>query len=48
MGIDITVYVMFGTKIAWDHSFNEAYDDVYDDSDTPFVVLESMGGESSS
>jgi len=45
MGIDTNVYVMFGTKIAWDHNFSEAYDDVYNDPDTPFVIFDALCGE---
>jgi hypothetical protein len=36
---------MFGTKIEWNDAFNDAYEKVYDDMDTPHVVLDSMSGE---
>ena len=45
MGVSTNIYVMFGTKITWDDSFNEAYDNVYDDHDTPFVIFDGMCGD---
>ena len=45
MGVSTNIYVMFGTKIKWDDNFSEAYEKVYDDNDTPFVVFDGMGGE---
>lgn len=45
MGISTHYYTMHGIKLGWDDDFHEAYDDVYGDEDTPFVLLESMCGE---
>ena len=45
MGIDINVYAVMGTKVDWDDSFSDAYDAVYDDHDTPEVIMDGMCGE---
>ena len=45
MGVSCHFYTIHGVKIAWDESFNEAYDEVYDDKDTPFILFDGMGGE---
>lgn len=45
MGVSTNVYTMHGTKIDWDDKFIEAYDEVYDDKDTPIVLLDGMGGD---
>lgn len=45
MGINTHYYTVFGIKLDWNDEFNEAYDEVYDDDDTPTVILESMCGE---
>ena len=45
MGIDTHYYTMHGVKTAWNDDFAQAYDEVYNDDDTPFVLLESMCGE---
>ena len=45
MGIDTHYYTMHGVKTEWNDDFAQAYDEVYDDDDTPFVLLESMCGE---
>jgi hypothetical protein len=45
MGIDTHYYTMHGVRMKWDDDFAQAYDEVYDDDDTPFVLLESMCGE---
>jgi hypothetical protein len=36
---------MYGVKIADNAEFNEAYDEVYDDTDTPTVILDCYSGE---
>ena len=49
MGIDTHYYTVYGVKHEWDDKiseFNEnAYDDAYNDDDTPNVILDSMSGE---
>jgi hypothetical protein len=45
MGIDTHFYTMHGVKTKWNDEFHDAYDEVYDDNDTPFVLMESMCGE---
>lgn len=45
MGIDTHYYTMHGIKTEWDDEFTQAYDDVYDDNDTPCVLLECITGE---
>ena len=45
MGIDTHYYTIHGVKLDWNDDFTQAYDEVYDDDDTPFVLLESMCGE---
>jgi hypothetical protein len=45
MGIDTYFYTIYGVKVDWDDDFNEAYDAVYDNADTPWVLLDGMGGE---
>jgi hypothetical protein len=45
MGIDTHYYTMHGVKTEWNDDFAQAYDEVYDDNDTPFVLLESICGE---
>lgn len=36
---------MYGIKTEWDDAFSEAYDEVYDDDDTPVVLFEALGGD---
>jgi hypothetical protein len=45
MGIDTHFYTIYGVKVAWNDDFHEAYDEVYDDRDTPWALLDSMSGE---
>lgn len=45
MGVSTNFYTMCGIKTEWLDDFAEAYDDVYDDKDTPFVLMDGMGGE---
>ena len=45
MGISTHYYTVHGVNLPWNDEFTEAYDEVYDDDDTPFVLLESMCGE---
>ena len=45
MGIDTNFYTIYGAKIDWNDEFHEADDEVYNDSDTPWVLLDSMSGE---
>lgn len=45
MGIDTYFYTIYGVKTEWDDEFNEDYDSVYDDPDTPWVLVDGMGGE---
>lgn len=34
-----------GTEVGWDDSFSDAYDAVYDDGDTPAVIMDGMCGD---
>jgi hypothetical protein len=45
MGISTNFYTIYGIKVEWDDAFNDAYDEVYDDEDTPFVLTDGMSGE---
>lgn len=42
MGISTNYYTIYGTRIEWNDEFSEAYEEAYDDTDTPFVLLDSM------
>ena len=44
MGISTHYYTFHGVKLPCNDEFTEAYDEVYDDDDTPLVLLESMCG----
>lgn len=45
MGVSTNFYTIYGLKIDWNEEFSEAYEEVYNDSDTPFVLMDGMGGE---
>lgn len=45
MGVSTNVYTVYGVKTEWDDKFAEEYDDMYDDKDLPFVILDGMGGD---
>jgi hypothetical protein len=45
MGVSTNFYTIYGIKVDWDEAFNDAYDEVYDDMDTPYVLFDGMGGE---
>lgn len=45
MGISTHVYAILGVKIPWDDEFNDAHEQVYDDSDLPDMIFDGMGGE---
>lgn len=45
MGISTNFYTIYGVKVPWDDDFNLAYDEVYDDADAPWVLLDGMGGK---
>lgn len=45
MGISTHIYAIWGRKIPWNDAFSEAYDEVYDDDDTPDVIMDGMGGD---
>jgi hypothetical protein len=45
MGVDTNFYTIYGVKIDWNDDFNEAYDAVYDDPDTPWVLMDGMSGK---
>jgi|NOAtaT_7_FD_contig_41_6584376_length_1349_multi_3_in_0_out_0_3 hypothetical protein len=45
MGIDTYFYTIYGVKTEWDDKFNEDHDYLYDDHDTPWVLMDGMGGE---
>jgi hypothetical protein len=45
MGVSTNFYTIHGIKTEWNDALSEAYDEVYDDEDTPFVLMDGMGGE---
>ena len=45
MGVSTNYYTVYGVKIIDNADFNEAYDDVYDDKDTPTVISDNYSGE---
>ena len=45
MGIDTYFYTIFGVKTEWDDALYEDYDPVYDDKDTPWVLIDGMSGK---
>lgn len=45
MGISTNYYTIYGIKCDYDKSFAESYNEVYDDNDTPFVLIDGMGGD---
>lgn len=45
MGISTNIYGYFGIKTEWNSEFSEAYEEVYNDTDTPLMLFESMGGK---
>jgi len=45
MGVDTTFYTVYGVKVPWDDTFSEVYEEVYEDPDTPWILLDSMTGE---
>lgn len=45
MGISTNYYTVHGVKLEWNDEFHEAYDEVYNDEDTPIVNFESICGE---
>jgi hypothetical protein len=44
MGISTHYYTMYGVKLDWNDDFHEAYDEVYDDDDTPTILMDSISG----
>lgn len=44
MGISTHFYTVYGTKVPYDDEFGEAYDLVYDDTDTPHIIFDGDGG----
>ena len=45
MGVSTNIYAVYGVKIAYDADFAEAYDEVYDDDDTPTIIVDGMSGD---
>jgi len=45
MGVSTNFYTVYGVKTEWNDEFHEAYDDVYNDEDTPNVIADGMSGE---
>jgi hypothetical protein len=45
MGVSTNFYTIHGIKIAWDDVFSDMYNEVYDDEDTPYVLIDGMSGE---
>ena len=38
MGVSTNYYTIYGVKLDWNDEFHTAWDDVYGDKDTPFVL----------
>ena len=45
MGVSTNFYTMFGVRTEWESTFADVYDEIYNDNDVPFVLMDSMGGE---
>lgn len=45
MGVSTNFYTIHGVKTEWNDEFVEFYDEVYEDKDTPFLIIDGMGGE---
>ena len=45
MGISTNFYTVYGIKDEPFGDFDDAYDAVYDDKDTPNVIIDGMGGD---
>jgi hypothetical protein len=45
MGVSTHFYTIHGIKIDCNKKFNKVYDSVYDDADTPFILMDGMGGK---
>ena len=45
MGVSTNFYTILGTKLEFNDFFFEQYDEVFEDKDTPFVLLDAMCGE---
>lgn len=43
MGVSTNFYTICGIKIDWNEEFHDAYDEVYNDKDTPNVLFECYG-----
>lgn len=45
MGTSTNFYMINGIRIPWNEDFYAAYDEAYDDEDTPNVIPECISGE---
>lgn len=45
MGVSTRFYTICGIKTEWNEEFSEVYEEVYDDIDTPWVLMDGMGGK---
>lgn len=45
MGVSTNWYTLIGVKHNFDDKFTEAWDNVYSDEDTPYVLIDCMSGE---
>jgi hypothetical protein len=45
MGISTNYYTVYGVKLPFNDEFNEAWNEVYNDSDTPCVISDGYSGE---
>lgn len=45
MGIDTYFYTIYGVNTEWNDKFYNEYDLVYDDKDTPWVLIDGMSGK---
>lgn len=45
MGVSTNIYAVWGIKTPWNDEISNALDDVYDDPDTPNIIMDGMGGK---
>lgn len=45
MGVSTNWYSIYGLRIEWDDALAEQYDEVYDNKDTPFILMDCYSSE---
>lgn len=45
MSVTVDFYSIYGIKIDFDESLNEAYEEVYNDPNCPWILVDAMTGE---